>query len=298
MPVQIEKQLSAVRRVMVDSLNRSFTPFPVNRKICSEWTDSLPKGGERVIYTSFMYQLSGLFRNYEKHLSTFARAGGSARIASLGRFIVRPDRNDLERGYRILSSISSLLLKSGVEHGYLYDEEPYSGGLLLELGMLDEFRTYGEKVLALFHEKGVKEVITVDPHTTNAMMRLVSVTGSDLRVTNYLNLVRVSDGGGEYVLHDPCLYTRYWDLGGVLRKRLSEGGVSLREDRMVTSREYGTCCGGPLGPVDAGLSDRIARMRADKLTSVSPNVIVACPLCYQNLSPHISKIRDVAEVIS
>lgn len=298
MSVEVERRLSAIRKVMTDSLEKDFTPFPIKKKICSAWADDLPNGGKRILYTSFMYQLAGLFKSYEEHLASFARTGGSSKVASIGRFLMRPKKEDLQRAYSILRNISSILMRSGVEHGYLYEREPYSGGLLLELGMLDEFRDYGKKVLELFREEGVEELITVDPHTTNAMSRLVEMTDSDLKVTNYLTLISNTTGKGEYVLHDPCLYTRYSNLGGVMRNAVTESGVVLHEDRMVTSREYGTCCGGPLGPVDIGISESIAEKRAEKLRNVHPQVLVACPLCYQNLSPHVENIKDIAEVIS
>lgn len=298
MPSQLEKQLSTIKKVMVENLNKNFVPFPVNRAVCSKWTENLPYAGDTILYTSYMYQLSSLFKSYEKHIPTFSNMGGSTKIASLGRLLIRPKKEDLERSYKILRNISSLISKAGVQHGYLYHDEPYSGGLLLELGMLDEFREYGKKVLQLFDEKGVKRVITVDPHTNNAMVRLKEMHGSDLEIVNYLSLIRGSKGKGEFVLHDPCLYTRYNNLGNVMRNALKESGVRLKENRMITSKEYGTCCGGPLGPVDLELSDKIAKNRAENLLTVSDNVMVACPLCYQNLSAHVKNLKDIAEVIS
>ena len=297
MPSQQRKQILTIRNVMVDSLNKNFIPFPVDKSICSSWAASIPHGGETVIYTSFMYQLSSLFKSYEKHLSTFANLGGSTRLASLGKFFIKPRKAELERSYRILRNISQMLTNAGIEHGYLYDDEPYSGGLLLELGLLNEFREYGRKVLEIFEKFGVRRVITVDPHTNNALNRLVNIFSSDLEVVNYLSLISPAKGKGEFVLHDPCLYSRYANLGVTMREVLSDSGVSIMEDRMVTSREYGTCCGGPIGPVDVGLSDRIAEDRANKLKKVSSNVLVACPLCYQNLSPHLDNIKDIAEVV-
>ena len=291
------QQLESIRDVMMDSLMKNYVPFPIDRSVCSAWTDSLKKGGETIIYTSFMYQLSSLFRAYEKHLSTFARMGGSARLASLGKFFIKPDRDDLRRGYRILSNISNLLLKNGIDHGYLYDDEPYSGGLLLELGMLDQFWEYGSRVMKLMKDHGVKQVITVDPHTTNAMKRLKEHFGSDIEVHNYLTLIQKYSGRGKFVFHDPCLYTRYDTIGSRIREIAGTAGIELIEDRMVTGRDLGTCCGGPLGPVNMELSDSIAKYRAEKLLSVSQNVMVACPLCYQNLKPYVSGMKDLAEVI-
>ena len=291
------QQLESIRDVMMDSLMKNYVPFPIDRSVCSAWTDSLKKGGETIIYTSFMYQLSSLFRAYEKHLSTFARMGGSARLASIGKFFIKPDRDDLRRGYRILSNISNLLLKNGIDHGYLYDDEPYSGGLLLELGMLDQFWEYGSRVLKLMKDHGVRQVITVDPHTTNAMNRLKEHFGANMEVHNYLTLIQKYSGRGKFVFHDPCLYARYDAIGGKIREIAGTAGVELIEDRMVTSRDLGTCCGGPLGPVNMDLSDSIAKYRAEKLLSVSQNVMVACPLCYQNLKPYVSGMKDLAEVI-
>lgn len=297
MTSRLEKQLLTVKKVLVESLNKNFVPFPVDKSICSAWAKDIPYGGETVIYTSFMYQLSSLFKSYEKLIPTFSGLGGSTRLASLGRFFIKPKKNELERSYTILSNISSLLSKAGVSHGYLYNDEPYSGGLLLELGMIKEFSDYGRKVLDIFKEKGVKKVITVDPHTNNAITRLKTIHDSDLEVVNYLTLVEKGQGTGEFVFHDPCLYSRYQDLGGDIRQVLANSGVKLKENRMVTSKEYGTCCGGPLGPIDINLSDEIAKIRSRDLLSVSENVMVACPLCYQNLAPHIGNLKDIAEVI-
>lgn len=297
MPERLQKQLISIRNILVESLERDYVPFPIDRSICSAWTQDLPYAGETVIFTSFMYQLSSLFKSYEKHLSTFATLGGSRRLASLGKFLVKPRKDDLERSYKILRNISRMLSNTGIEHGYLYDDEPYSGGLLLELGMLDEFREYSRKVFQLLEEKGVKRVITVDPHTTNAMNRAREIHGSNIEIVNYLSLIRKTSGKGKFVIHDPCLYTRYNDLGEVMRAAMRDSGVELVEDLLTTSRRYGTCCGGPLGTVDFRLSGKIAEDRARHLISLSKDVLVACPLCFENLSPHIAGVRDIAEVI-
>lgn len=294
---KLQRQLSSIRNVLVESLNRDYVPFPVDRKVCSAWTRDLPYAGETVIYTSFMYQLSGLFRSYEKHLSTFSSLGGSTRMASLGKLLIRPKKADLERSYTILENISRMLKNSGIEHGYLYDDEPYSGGLLLELGMMDEFRDYTRKVLSLMEEKGVRRLITVDPHTTNAMLRAREMHHSEIEVANYLQIIKNTSGEGKFVLHDPCLYTRYNNIGDTMRTLLSSSGVELVEDLFTTSRNYGTCCGGPLGTVDYLLSEKLARDRANHLTSISRNVLVACPLCRENLLPHVSSVKDISEVI-
>ena len=83
-----------------------------------------------------------------------------------------------------------------------------------------------------------------------------------------------------------------------------EGGMSLPGSRCIvkTSHQFTgqselDVTRIPLGPVNMDLSDSIAKYRAEKLLSVSGNVMVACPLCYQNLKPYISNMNDLAEVI-
>ena len=55
------RQLESIQNVMMDSLMKNYVPFPIDRSVCSAWTDTLKKGGDTIIYTSFMYQLSSLF---------------------------------------------------------------------------------------------------------------------------------------------------------------------------------------------------------------------------------------------
>ena len=293
-----QQQLSLVRNVVFKQLLDTYMPLSVDRAACARWANGLPRVGGTIIYTSYMYQLGSVFKSYAKLLERFSGVKFAARFTSLGGVFVRPKKDELERASLILNNIVSLLKESHVEPAYLYDEEPYSGALLLELGLLDEFQTYGRKLLDFLHARGIERLITVDPHTTNALLRLKGFLGADLDVTNYLQFVRPAKGGGRFVLHDSCLYSRYLGMGPGIRGTLKDSGVSLVEDRMVTAQDTATCCGAPVESLSEELSERIAEARAAKLTSVCEDVLVACPLCYQNLSPYVKSIRDVAEVIS
>jgi Fe-S oxidoreductase len=280
------------------NLMNDYLPLPVDKSACSKWTNSLPNSGETILYTSYLYQLGSVFKSYAKLLERFSSVRFASRLTFLGGLVVRPKKSELERASLILNNIVSLLRESGLEFAYLYDEEPYSGALLLELGLLDEFQTYGRKLLKFFHARGIKRVITVDPHTFNALLRLRTLVNSDLDVVNYLKLVHPKKGKGRFVMHDSCLYSRYLDMGVQVRMVVQGAGVALVENRMVTAQDTSTCCGAPIESINEELSERIAGARAAKLRSVCGDILVACPLCYQNLSPFVKSVRDIAEVVS
>ncbi|HUI86182.1 MAG TPA: (Fe-S)-binding protein [Nitrososphaerales archaeon] len=293
-----QKQLYMVRDVVYKNLLESYMPLPVDRVACSGWAKNIPRSGPTVLYTSYMYQLGSVFKSYAKLLERFSGVKFASRFASLGGLFVKPNKEELERASRVLNNIARLLTASGTQVAYLHEEEPYSGALLLELGLMDEFHEYGAKLFDFFKDRDVRRLVTVDPHTTNALFRLKEYVKSDIEVVNYLALVKPSNGTGRFVMHDSCLYSRYLSMGSGIRKTLEGAGVSLVEDRMVTALDTSTCCGAPVESMSEDLSERIAKARAAKLTSVCEDVLVACPLCYQNLSPYVTSIRDIAEVVS
>ena len=293
-----QQQLSLVQSVVFKELMENYMPLPVDRAACSRWASGIPRTGKTIIYTSCMYQLGSVFKSYAKLLERFSGLKFAARFSSLGGVFVRPKKDELERASRVLNNIVSLLKMSRIEPAYLYEEEPYSGALLLELGLLDEFKAYGRRLVDFFHSKGVERVVTVDPHTTNALHRLDGFFETNLEVVNYLQLVHTARGTGRFVFHDSCLYSRYMGMGPKIRGMLRDSGVSLVEDRMVTAEDTATCCGAPIESLSEGLSERIAQARAAKLSSVCGDVLVACPLCYQNLAPYVKGMRDIAEVVS
>lgn len=294
---KIERQLSLVHDVLYKNLINDYVPFPIDRSVCSRWAVNLPRSGPTIIYTSYMYQLGSVFKSYAKLLSKFSGVGFASRFASLGGLIVKPKKEELDRASAILNNIVTLLGSSGVKVAYLYDKEPYSGAILLELGLLDEFEEYGRKVLGLFESQGIERVITVDPHTTNALLRMKASLKSDLDVVSYLQLIHPAHGEGTFVMHDSCLYSRYLGLEPIVRSTLCGAGITLIDDRAVTAPDTSTCCGAPVEAVYEQLSEDIAKERAAKLVSVYKDILVACPLCYQNLSPYADSIRDIAEVI-
>ncbi|BAB59735.1 heterodisulfide reductase chain D [Thermoplasma volcanium GSS1] len=295
----VKKQEATIRNVLVKNLMESYVPFPLDKKIATQWAYAInvPRGGSTIIYTSYMYQMANVFKSYEKYVPTFGSLGSSKIIASIGAKLIKPKEEDIKRFNAILQNIYRIVKRSNENIGYLYEEEPYSGSLLYELGFMDEFKEYGKKVFELFKQHKVSNIITIDPHTTNTLTNLKKYIGFDIPFTPYLNLIKEAKGTGKFVLHDSCLYSRFLGMYESIRTTIRSAGVELVEDPTVTGKGAGFCCGGPVGPLNDKLSNEIAKARAETLTSVNKDVLVACPLCYANLS-EFCNVKDIAEVIA
>jgi Fe-S oxidoreductase len=83
------------------------------------------------------------------------------------------------------------------------------------------------------------------------------------------------------------------------RKILDEIGVLRKEHDIITAKDSGGCCGGPLESLAPEISRKIAEKRIHDLTKVSNNIIVLCPICLTNLSRIASNVNviDFAELI-
>ncbi|MEM1626273.1 MAG: (Fe-S)-binding protein [Sulfolobaceae archaeon] len=296
-----EALIKLIKDVVLPSLNNSMTPFPIDKKICTNWANDLPNEGETILYTGCMYQISPLLEEIEQHIDKFTRLPFFTKLSALVRFL-KPKEDRILRSYKILKNIANLLKKNSISFAYLYEEEPYSGALLLEFGLLKEFREYIEKVFNLFQKKGIKRIITVDPHSYNALVRGKELLGVNIEIIPYfeliskVNVISEANGEKEYVIHDSCLYFRFHNKRGY--KDLAEkAGVKVVEDWLINDRENGTCCGYPIYMINKELSEKIAKYRVSQLNKVSKNIIVVCPFCYMNLS-RFGNVIDLAELIT
>ncbi|AAY80976.1 (Fe-S)-binding protein [Sulfolobus acidocaldarius] len=282
-------------KIILQNLEKYDFPYNIDKKICSGWASDLPKGGETILFTSCMHQTASLSDTFSRTIPL------AEKVPSLSVFakLIKPNKEQLERSYKVLRNIVSLLKKNGVNFGYLYEEEPYSGAILLELGYLNEFGIHAERVTKFLKEKGVKRIITVDPHTHNALNRYSEFTKFDIEVVNYLELIKDAKIKTDvsFVIHDSCLYSRFLGLRDVYRQILTNAGGKIVEDLMVTSKEVSYCCGSPIKPVNHELGEKVAKSRVEQLKKLSDNILVVCPMCYANLSKYHNKIYDLAEVV-
>ncbi|ACB39275.1 (Fe-S)-binding protein [Pyrobaculum neutrophilum] len=283
--------ISKLREIVVESLERSWLPFPVEGDICEGWKRGLEVGGGRstVLYTSCMYHLAPVVEKAVEALEKYGAARGGVRSSlaafaarAFGGLLLKPEREEVERADAVVRKIYGLLRRSGVEFGLL-DREVYSGALLYELGLVDDFAAYAKKVAQYFRERGVRRVITVDPHTHHLLEKVYpQYVDFDVEVVSYIDLVKpvgVTQRG--FAIHDSCLYARFLGRYDAVRKLLAAGEPV--EDPYVTGRETAQCCGGPIESLFPEVARKIAEARVRDLSRLSNKVVVQCPICYINL---------------
>jgi len=288
--------------LMVDNLDKRGSVFPLSAKKANRWTEGLdiPRGGETVIYTGAMYQLLpyivamvGLLARVENtFLARFVFLGRFAnKFVNLSAIAARPKKAEVKRYNQILRNVAQLLQQADVEFGYLYEDDMYAGALAHDMGVDGSLRTHAERVTAMLRERGVKKVITLDPHTTN-MFRSVYPTmidGFDIEVKSYLEILAEAGSeplrriGEDVVIHDSCLYARSEGVIEEPRQLLERAGYTLKEPR--ESRVLTYCCGGPIEALFPKKSHDIALERVGQLRGTGgTQATTMCPMCLASLS--------------
>ncbi|MEM4971298.1 MAG: (Fe-S)-binding protein [Sulfolobales archaeon] len=311
-------------------MERYKNPLGAPNNICYKWALDLglKRGGDTILYTGCLYQLmsyaESLVRLYER-LGRFGRNAAQMLIKIseralawlIARFIAL-DNDVYSYSVRSLRGVVEILRRSGVEFGYLYEGDIYSGIYLYELGLEEDFARHAQTVYNIFRSAGVKKVITVDPHTTYVLKEIYPryIDSYQLEVFHYLEVIRDAVGANmkkanmkkdsfhRYrnppVIHDSCYMMRKLGLYKVVRR-------SLNNIRYIEPRRTGVntlCCGGPIEGISPGLALKVAVKRAEELASTgSQRVIVMCPICYVNLKRAFARLRyeiaitDISEEI-
>jgi len=311
--VNVKDVLDMVR----DNTLKTGFPLPAPRDVVYRWAADLglPGKGGAYLYTGGLYQLVPYINSLVRQLESLeeSRSGGFvfgiakrvSKILDLSR-IVKPERGDVEYSSSVLRSIVRLLDAAGIGFAYLYEADMYSGILLHDLGLMEEFAEHAGRVYRVLREKGVERVITVDPHTTYALRSLYPrfVDGYSLEVDNYLELLYENLGKGslsftkedrgDVVIHDPCYYARFDNILEPPRRLLEAAGYRVLEPRRSGLMTY--CCGGPVEAVSPSLALRISMERMQELREKSRRVVTLCPICYANLSRARGDavVRDIA----
>jgi Fe-S oxidoreductase len=303
--------------ILADNLDKRKGVVPLSFKKATAWAKGLdiPFGGEVIIYTGQMYQLvpsinsmaNWMAKFEDSWITKFFGAGRAVnKIVNLSWFMALGGRREQKAYNDRLRNIARLLKAAGVEFGYLYEQELYSGALLFDEGVDGAFTGQARRVCKAFQDNGVKRAITVDPHTTN-MLRTVYpriISGFNLEVKNYLELLAENDPSFtrqldiDVVIHDPCIYARHENVMAEPRRLLKKAGVRIHEPEL--SGKLTHCCGGPLESLFPGKSHAIAAKRVEQLVSCGTKVATMCPICLANLKRAAGtalEIKDISEYL-
>jgi Fe-S oxidoreductase len=202
--------------------------------------------------------------------------------------------------------VARLLQRAGVQFGYLYEDDLYAGALTHDLGADDVVAVHARRVVGLLRKHGVREVITIDPHTTN-MLRSVYpglIDGYDIRVRSYLEVLAERSApvgaplSGKVVVHDPCVYARYENVIEAPRKLLAAAGLEVGEPE--SSGLLTWCCGGPVEALFPAKAAAVAASRVAQLREIAPDCVTMCPICLVNLRKSTDgsmRFRDISDYL-
>ncbi len=293
-------------------------PVPISRSDVYSWARelNLKAKGPVVLYTGALYQIMPYLESLvsilkrAKESRTFLELMGLGKrfaSSSLVKTFIKVDKVKVATSNAILRSIVLLLKEVGVEPSYLYENDLYSGVLLYDLGLSETFLLQAKRVYKVFKERGVKKIITVDPHTTYVLRNVYPkfIEGFDLEVQSYIEILserierKRPKETVEVVIHDPCFYARYQNIVEEPRKILEASGIKVLEPRRT--RRFTSCCGGPVEALYPDLSRAVAMDRIRELSSISKTIVTLCPICFSNLSrvkPQNVEVIDLALLVA
>ena len=303
--------------ILSDNLRLRKSVFPLGKGRLTAWSKGLgiPPAGETVLYTGHMYQLMPYIDSLEKGMARIAdtpiaKTMGAGRVANrvvnISRFMAFPSKDLIREFDGYLRNIAQLLQKAGIQFGYLYGQELYSGALIHDLGNNKVFYNHCMRLTEMFRKNKVRKVITVDPHTTE-ILKDVLPDHLEIEVKSYLEVLAGAQNqppkletGEPIAIHDSCIYARGLDIIEGPRKLLNAAGIKTLypEDSGKRTR----CCGGPLESLFPEKAVVAAKARMEQLDACGAKTISSmCPICLLNLRKGVGqkniRIEDISQTL-
>lgn len=300
--------------ILSDNLRLRGSVVPISRRAATHWARdlALPRGGPTVVYTGQMYQLmpylEGLAAAERRlegtKLARFSRLGRQVnRLVNISGFLVRPRAADRARFEKVLVDIVMTLRANAIDVGYLYGDDLCSGALIHDLGGDGEvLRVQAERIRDRLHKHGVRQVITVDPHTTTMMRSVLPslVGGFGVRVRSYLEVLAEVRPAvrealeGETTLHAPCVYAQTEGVIDQPRRLLRSAGMTLQEPGNAGALTW--CCGGTAEMLDRQKAEATAHERVAQSGRAAPSVVTMCPVCLVNLQKTVGPTTRFTDI--
>lgn len=318
--------LPKVLPIMVDNVQRSGNPLGISGNKLSSWADGLdlPNKGETLLYTGCEYQLIPYVLTLVdqiKRMGPFGYEGGALVSAAMGLRKLGLDATtafasltakDEDYYNDITRTHANILRKHGVDFAYLGEEEPYSGALLYEFGLTEEFAAHANKVSGLLRERKTRKVIVTSPHALEAFRVLYPkfVEGFDIEALHFTEALLKSKEDVlmalkdplEITLHDPCHLARTLDMAEAPREILSRVKNLTLKEVPYSNKRWTTCCGAPVEMLLPSLCEPLAARRVQELASSGAGTaLTLCAFCLANLRKASSggslKVIDFAELL-
>jgi Fe-S oxidoreductase len=230
------------------------------------------------------------------------------KVVNVSIFFGRVDKQEIKKNNQTLFTIARLLQKAGVNFGYLYGNELYTGALIYDLGVDEVFNRHAMTVYKNLKENHVKRIITVDPHTTNMLREVYPkiIKDFNIEVKSYIEILVENDikpvkqTNGEVIVHDSCVYARYENVINEHRILLENAGIKISEPE--NTKKYTFCCGGPVESIFPDKALVVGKERIRQLKKAGKKAAVMCPICYANLNRSVSsddniEISDITDFL-
>ena len=223
-----------------------------------------------------------------------------------------------EVGQKMARTVGTLLSDVGVSVGILGSEETCDGNEVKILGETGLFTKLAEDNIQKLKKKGVKKIITLDPHALNVFKKDYPKLGGNFEVFHHTEILaglikekRISLSGykAKVTYHDPCYLGRHNLIYAPPREILKNiPGLELVEMRRNTGSAF--CCGGGGGnfftDILGGGENSANRVRAREALETGAQIIaVACPNCAKMLTDAVKmeeqedklEILNIAEIV-
>jgi Fe-S oxidoreductase len=215
------------------------------------------------------------------------------------------------RAQRIARAVTTLLNRAGVEYQVMGNEEVCCGEAARSVGNDGLYADLQERNARAFRQRGVERVITVSPHSYDALQIGQSKNGGP-EVLHYTQaLEKLLDDGKvnarretrTVTYHDPCYLGRHHGVYEAPRRLLELSGLKVIE--MKNSRAYSLCCGGGGGRMwtESDPTERLGSTRVKEAARTGADILAtACPYCISifesERGPETIPLTDVAEWVA
>jgi len=220
------------------------------------------------------------------------------------------------RGQKIARAFVTILQRAGVRFGILGRDEGSTGECVRRTGNEMLFQQLATSLAGTLNERGVKRIVTCDPHALNSLRNEYPEFGGHYEVLHHTQLInellaqgriKVNAALQRVVFHDPCYLGRHNGEFEAPREVLAR----LCSDtplEMALSREKAMCCGAGGGRMwmEETIGKRINVLRVEQALEVQPQTIAtACPYCAVMVGDGLGAVpgaqaasRDIAELVA